>query len=178
MVAGRFGLAAILLLASAVAPAIADGMCAGTVTGSVLQALPKPGTVSVAQPVSDVANPALAQEFLNGMQAAGLTVAAPGQSNIQIDATFTVTAPAGATNATYKGFGWMSGTQMPSGGGTALPGTALSVSIEATNLGNQTLAWVGTINCTVRTNDPSALAADLGRGVARALGRSIQQQPF
>ena len=176
--AQRAGFGAFLLLAAASAPARADGLCAGTISGSVLQALPAPTTVSVNQPVTDDANPALAQQFLNGVQSAGVTVVPPGQGNTLVDMTFNVTAGAGAASNTFKGFGWMSGMQAPSGAANALPGSMVSISIEATNLTNQSLAWIGTLKCTVRTGDGSALAADLGAVVGRSLGRSFGEKPF
>ncbi|MFO1027288.1 MAG: hypothetical protein U1E70_19095 [Acetobacteraceae bacterium] len=167
-----------VLTAALATPASADATCAGTVSGSPLQALPRPTIVSVVQPVTDDANPGLAQEFLNALQAAGITVVPSGQGNTQLDMTFTVNAGPGATSGAFKGFGWMSGMQAPSGGASALPGSVVSISIEATNLGNQSLAWVGTIQCTIKTADPTALVADLGRVVAKALGRSMEQQAF
>ena len=174
----RFGFAAFLLLASATTAARADSICAGTMTGSVLQPLPKPTTVSVAQPVSDDANPGLTQDFLNGFQAGGQTMLPPGQGNTQLDMTFTVNAGPSASSNAYKGFGWMSGMQAPPGGSSALPGSAVSISIEATDLTSQTLAWIGTISCTVQTADPDQLATHIGELVARALGRSMERRSF
>jgi len=170
------GLANILLLSMVCCPALADNLCNGTVSGSVLQALPQPTTVSVVQPASDDANPALAQQFLNGIRAGGLAVVPAGQGNTQIDMTSIVTVRAGAGSGTYKGFGWMSGTQMPSSPGSALAGTTISLSIEATDTSKPALAWIGTVQCIVSTNDPDALAEHLGELVARVLGTSVDQR--
>ena len=178
MVAKHAAVAGIFLMALASSPAWADSICSGTMTGSVLQPLPRPTTVSVVQPVSDDANPAIAQQFLSGIQAGGFTVVAAGQGNTQLDLTSTVSAGPGASSNVFKGFGWMTGMQMPNGGGSALAGSSVSLSIEATDTTAQALAWIGTVQCTVGTTDPNALSAHLGELVARVLGKSVQQRNF
>jgi hypothetical protein len=174
----RSGVAGMLLLAAMSGPAWADSFCSGSMNGSSMEPLPKPLTVSVVQPISDDANPALAQQFLNGVQAGGITVVAPNQGNTQLDMTFTVTPPAGATGGVFKGFSWMSGLQAPGGANGALANSVVSVSIEATNISDQSLAWIGTVKCTVHSTDASGLAEHFGVLVARALGKSMTQQSF
>jgi hypothetical protein len=167
-----------LLLATMSGSAWADGFCSGTMSGSSMAPLPKPLTVSVVQPVSDDANPALAQQFLNGVQAGGITVVPANQGTTQLDMTFTVTPPAATTGGVFRGFSWMSGLQAPGGANGALANSVISVSIEATNISSQSLAWIGTIKCTVHSTDPSALAEHFGELVARGLGKPMTQQSF
>ncbi|HVZ10625.1 hypothetical protein [Rhodopila sp.] len=175
---GHIGFAILLALAGGLITtrAKADSLCAGSVTGSVLQALPTPTTVSPSQPISDNRNPELTKAFLQGIQSAGLTVLPANQGNVQVDMTFTVTPPGGGAgnDSTFRGFGWMSGTHAP-GGGVPV-GSRVSISIEATNLNSQTLSWIGTIACTVQASDPDRLATHFGELVGRALGRSINRQ--
>jgi hypothetical protein len=147
-------------------------------SGSSMAPLPKPLTISVVQPVSDDANPGMAQHFLSGVQATGLTVVPPNQGSTQIDMTFAVTPPAAATGGVFKGFSWMSGLQAPGNGSGALAGSVVSVSIEATNTADQSLSWVGTIKCTLNSTDPLAVAEHFGELVGRSLGKSINQQSF
>jgi hypothetical protein len=174
---GQIALAGCCLLATA-APALADNICAGTLTGSNLQALRSPVMASVNQPVTDDVNPALMQQFLNGVQAAGVSMAPAGKGNTLLDMTFTVTPASGAASGTFRGFAWMTGMQAPGGASSALQGAVISASIEATDLTSQSLAWIGSIKCTIRTNDPNAVAEHLGELVGHSLGRSIQQQSF
>ena len=174
----RIGLAGMLLLAAVPGSAWADRYCSGTMDGSSMAPLPKPLTVSVVQPVSDDANPGMARQFLNGVQAAGLTVVPANQGTTQIDMTFAVTPPAAATGGVFKGFSWMSGLQAPGNGSGALAGSAISISVEATNTADQTLVWVGTIKCTLNSTDPLGVSEHLGELVGRALGKSMDNRSF
>jgi hypothetical protein len=179
----QYGTALALIVMTLVShPVHADGLCQGSVTGSVLAPLHKPIAASIVTPVGERANPTLTQRFLEGVQAAGVAVVQDGQGNTSLNMTFTVTPPSnggpGSAAGTYKGFGWMSGETIPGGAGSSMRGSILALTVEATNTATQSLAWVGTFQCTIRSDDAASLAEDLGRVVGRSLGNSISERSF
>jgi hypothetical protein len=166
-----------LLAAIALSPsARAERSCAGNIDGSVLQPLPTPMVVSFDTEVATTANPGLAQRFLVGLQSAGVTVAQKGQANTLLNMTFSVKSPAtntaGSPSGTYSDFSWVSGETAPGAGQWNIRGATLSVSAEVTDTTSQSLAWVGSLTCTIMTADPNVLAEDLGAIVGRSLKSS------
>ena len=182
--ARRYGIAWLTLLAATLVSATADAssICSGSVTGSVLAPLHKPIAVSLVTPINERPDPALARRFLDGVQAAGVSVVDTGQGNAVLDMTFSVSPTnnggAGRAGGTYKGFGWMSGDTVTGQGAPDMRGSALALSIEVTDAASQSLAWIGSVNCTVRGDDPAALAEELGRVVGHSLGNSVDKRSF
>ena len=177
----------VLLAAAIVSPSgYADDICAGSIDGSVIRPLRHPIAVSLVTPDSPDPNAALVQRFLSGVQNAGLNVMQSGQGNTILNTSFIVTdsiesglrSTAGTNTRAYNGFGWMSGVTVPDNEGRRIRGSALSMTIEATDVASQSLAWVGTIQCIVLGDDVGALAEDLGTIVGRSLGKSIKAQAF
>ena len=172
-----------LLVSVAFGPAAhADNVCAGNISTSVLQPLRTPVTISVETPISSDANPQLGQRFLAGVQNGGVTVMPSGQGTTLLDMTFEVTPSAnggaGPRGGAYKDFSWVSGEAAPGGGQWTLSGATVSVSIEATDIASQSLAWIGTVQCTIKVNDAGAVADDLGTVIGRWLGRQANSKAF
>jgi hypothetical protein len=182
--ARRYGIVWLTLLPVILVSSIAhaDDVCSGSVTGSVLAPLHKPIVVSVVTPVNEMANPALVQRFLDGVKAVGVTVANSGPGNAVLDMTISVSPPnadgSGVAAGPYKGFGWMSGEPTSGRAAPRLLGSALSLDVEVTDVASKSLAWIGSLKCTVRGDDPAALAEGLGKIVGRSLGNSIDKRSF
>jgi hypothetical protein len=153
--------------------------CAGTVEGSVLGPVATPTIVSFDTAVSDAANPALFQQFIAGLRRAGVATANNGQGNTHLSLTFKVTQSAtgssGPTTGTYSDFSWVTGENAPSAQQFNIRGATLSLTAEATDIKSQSLAWIGTLKCTVMDADPNIVAEDLGNTVGRSIGRSKER---
>jgi hypothetical protein len=149
--------------------------CAGTIDGTVLQPLANPTIVSFETAVNSAANPALFQQFIAGLQRAGVATASNGQGNTLLSLTFTLAPSAaggsGPAAGHYSDFSWASGETAPGAGQWNIRGAVLSLSAEATDTRSQSLAWIGTLKCTVMVADPNVVAEDLGDIVGRSIGR-------
>jgi hypothetical protein len=169
-------------LAVGVAPAVAqaDPSCSGHITTSEVEPMASPAIVWFTTPVSSTANPKMSAKFLDGLRGAGVTIA--DQGNTLLNIAISVEPPAGGgqgpTPGTYSDFSWVSGEGLAAAGTTTIQGAVLSLSAQAMNTANQGLAWVGTINCTIMTNDPAALAQSLGAGIGRMLGKTTDRRPY
>jgi hypothetical protein len=178
------GLVGLSLLASvALAPtARADSICAGNISTTVLQPVRTPITISVETPISSDANPQLGQRFLAGVQNGGVIVAPVGQGTTLLDMTFQVTPSAnggaGPAGGAYRDFSWVSGEDAPGGAQWTLVGATVTASIEATDIASQSLAWIGTVKCTIKVNDAGAVAENLGTVIGRWLGRPTEGRSF
>jgi hypothetical protein len=178
-----YGFACLTLLLAAVVPsaARADQLCSGAISGSVLQSLPRPTSVSLLSALGDP-NPTIAQKFLDGMQASGVTVVRDGQGTTSLDVTFAVTPRSGGgpgpAPGAHKGFEWMSAEADPTGTGWSMRGAALTLTVEAIDKASGSLAWVGSIECTVHQDDTAAVAQGLGRIVGQSLGKAISERRF
>ncbi len=168
------------LLLGVMVRADAAGTCAGTIQTSSLHPLPKPMVVSGATSVANSANPELTRRFVQGLQRAGITVAEE-DGNVTLNIAVSVTAPRGSSvkSGQYEGFDWVSGE--PIAGGQMVPGirsTTLALSAVMSDNVAITQSWLATIDCKVRTDDPGALAEDLGYAIGRAVGSDMERKPL
>jgi hypothetical protein len=147
----------------------ADRSCAGKLEGSSLQPLPNPIVVFFSTPIGSTANPALVQQFVAGLQSAGVSVAEQGQGNTRLSMTFSVRRGASAPAGTYSDLSWVSGETTPGDGRRNIRGAILSISAEASNAASQSIAWIGTLTCTITVADPNVLAQDIGNIVGDGL---------
>jgi hypothetical protein len=154
------------LLASGGGPALAGDACGGTYTTSVLQQVPLPLTVALAEAPE---NPALAERFVAGMRAGGARI--DPASSLRMDLLFTLSTPAsGATQGTvYNNFNWADQ------GGALADVTAGRVSLSAhvMDISSYAYVWVATAQCDIRTQDAGAVAAELGAFIGRTLGQNV-----
>lgn len=166
--------------ASMTPEAQAAGGCSGSMQTSLLHALPKPMIVMGTSSIGDTANPQLTRRFVDGLQKAGVTVA--DQGNVTLSIAVSVTAPGTGSNVVsgqYKGFDWMSGE--PVAPAQTIPGirsTHLSLSAVLADNVAVTQSWVATIECQVQTDDPNALAEDIGTIIGRAIGTNLERRPI
>jgi hypothetical protein len=180
MVSLSFGRAALvtLLLSAWVTRVHAVDTCAGTMQTSSLHPLPNPMVVMGATSVANSATPGLTRRFVEGLQRAGITVAEDG-GNVTLNIAVAVTAPRGSNvqSGQYEGFNWVSGE--PLDPGQRVPGirsTTLSLSAVVSDNVAITQSWVATIECQVQTDDPGALAEDLGYAIGRAFGTNLDRK--
>ncbi len=170
--------AGLLLSVATTVQAQAAGTCAGTIQTSSLHPLPQPMVVSGATSVANSANPELTKRFVEGLQRAGVTVADEG-GNVTLNIAVSVTAPRGSDvkSGQYEGFDWVSGE--PLAAGQHVPGirsTTLAMSAVLSDNTAITQSWLATIDCQVRTDDPGALAEDLGYAIGRAVGSNMDRK--
>jgi hypothetical protein len=174
--------ACIWLLATAIwsGPGHADADCPGSIAGTVLAPLPASALVQLDTPAQDATNPGLVRQFISGLQQSGIAVTADGTGNVVLSLAVSVTPSAGNAQGpaagTYRNLGWASGDARPTNWN--IRGTKLSLSAEATNTGTASLAWLGTLECTVMTSDPGRLAGSLGVAIGQAIGRASGRNPF
>jgi hypothetical protein len=168
-----------LLLAAAIAArANAAGTCAGTIETSLLHPLPKPMVVMGATSMGNSPNPELTRRFVEGLQQAGVIVGDEG--NVTLNIAVSVTAPHNGSNVVtgqYEGFDWVSGE--PVAAGQRIPGirsTNLSMSAVLADNVAITQSWLATIDCQVQTDDPGALAEDIGVLIGRAFGSNQERK--
>ena len=163
------GAGAILAAAGLLAaggPALAGEACSGSYTTSLLQQVPLPLTISLAEaPV----NPGLANRFLAGLQAGGAKV--DPSSPLRLDLVFTVATPeSGPLKGTvYNNFSWADQ------GGSLVDAKASTVNLMAHLVDRSSYAyvWIATAQCTVKVPDGGAVASELGAFIGRTLGREV-----
>jgi len=158
----------------------AAGTCRGKIETSLLHALPRPMVVMSARSMNDSPSREVTRRFVEGLQEAGVAVGDYG--NVTLNLATSVTAPRNGSNVVsgrYEGFNWVSGDPVAAGQRIpGLPSTNLSMSVVlADNLAN-TQSWLATIDCKVETDDPGALAKDLGVLIGRAVGSNQELKRF
>jgi hypothetical protein len=104
------------------------------------------------------------------MERSGLSVAPDGQGTTIVDLSYLVQ---GAQKGTYRDLTWLKATSSRNQDRMTLQGSKLDVTIYARDAASRSLVWTGTINCTIQTSDPNALANELGTAVGRALGHFV-----
>ena len=167
-----------LVMAIAVAaPVLAAGTCAGTIRSSLLHPLPR-SMVVIGTAVSTTTSSDLTRRFADGLRRAGVSIADEG--NVTLNIGVSVTAPPTASNVTsgqFHGFEWISSGRVEVGQRIPdLRSADLSMSAVLTENQAATQSWVATIDCRVQTDDPGALAEELGLIVGRAFGTNVQEK--
>ncbi len=147
-------------------------VCSGTLSASPLRPVAKPLVVALDHPIDSVANPGLAKAFLDGVQNAGATVVSQGQGTTNLDLSFLMRSTGGKTG-TYRNLNWMRSQPAPGRIQSVLRGSHVEVTIYARDASSRTLTWIGTISCTIQTDDVTTLAEGLGEIVGRSLGQSM-----
>ena len=174
-------LSALLVATTILTPAVhAAGICAGTVSGSPMRPIARPLVVSLEHSIDALANPELAQQFLDGMKSADVTIVPPGQAATTVDLSFVARGGAagkpGAPSGRYRNLAWMRGSKAPGNLRATLSGANVDVTVYARDKVSGSLAWIGTITCKIQTDDVSALAEGLGEIVGRSLGLYIRKK--
>lgn len=165
----------ITLLFAGIPAAQTAGVCSGTLAGSLLRPIAKPLVVSMEHRIDSTANPELAKQFLTGIQGAGVSMVPKGQGTTTLDLSFLLR---GKQKGTYRDLSWMRGSPASGPMKSSLQGSHIDVTIYARGAAGGSLAWIGTIDCTIQTDDLDELAEGLGAAVGRSLGRSIPKAAF
>jgi hypothetical protein len=147
-------------------------VCSGTLSASPLRPGAKPLVVALDHPIDSVANPGLAESFLDGVQNAGPTVVSKGQGTTNLDLSFLMRSTGGKTG-TYRNLNWMRSQPAPGRIQSVLRGSHIEVTVYAHDVSSRALTWTGIISCTIQTDDVTALTEGLGEIVGRSLGQTI-----
>jgi hypothetical protein len=173
--------------------------CSGEFSASPLRALPVPAVVGLDLADSSATNTALAGAFTNGMGNAGAQVS--GTPTVKLRLTWQVLGQGGSNsgggNALVpmqpgpEGTGasiWSGNSQtflqggidrslpdMPNygvfSGGQPVQSGLLIFRAEARGPDGVTIYWIGSVQCTLKTGDNTALAYQLGQLIGGALGQ-------
>jgi hypothetical protein len=159
------------LFVSSGGPALAGDTCSGTYSTSLLQQVPLPVTIALAEPP---VNPDLAKLFLAGIRAGGAQV--DPSAKLRLNLVFTIaTATSGPLQGSvYNNFSWADE------GGASLDLTASTVNVMAQLVDTTTYAfiWIANAQCTLKVRDGTALAGEIGALIGRTLGRDIPNGKF
>jgi hypothetical protein len=150
----------------------AANVCSGTLSASPLRPVAKPLVVALDHPIDSVANPGLAKAFVDGIQNGGATVVPRGQGTTNLDLSFLMRSTGGEPG-TYRNLNWMRSQPVPGRTQSVMRGSHVDVTIYARDASSRSLAWTGTISCTIQTDDVTALAEGLGEIVGRSLGQTV-----
>lgn len=154
------------LAACGAGPALAGSACTGTYTTSVLQPVPLPATIAMAEtPV----NPGLASQFLAGLQASGVQV--DPAARLRLDLVFTIVTPTSGPSqgAVYNNFTWADQ------GGALIDVDASTINLSAQLMDTSAYAyvWIATARCTIQSRDAGAVSKELGNFIGRTIGRNV-----
>jgi hypothetical protein len=167
--------AALLAAIATGAPARSASVCTGVLRASLVHPMPTPLTIGTERDLDDLANPGLARRFADGLQRAGITLAQPGSATLSVAISVT-SRNSGVASGTFKGFSWMNGAPLSSGKNMpGIRGAALSISAIVTDNTAIAQSWVGTLDCTVQTDDPDTLAEYIGNAIGRTIGKNIDR---
>lgn len=153
-------------LAAAGGPALAGNACSGTYMTSVMQPIALPVTVGMADAPE---NPGMAEHFAAGLRAGGAQI--DPSSPLKLGLLFTLsTRGAGPLQGTsYNNFTWAD-----EGGHLAdINAAKLNITANVVDRVSAAYVWIASVECTVKTRDGGALAAELGELIGRTLGRSV-----
>lgn len=163
---GAGAILAAALLASSGGPALAGDACSGTYTTSLLQAVPMPVTIALAEaPV----NPGLANPFIDGLRAGGAQV--DQSSPLRLDLVFTISTPASGPlqGTVYNNFTWAD-----QGGPLAdVAGSTVNLMAHLVDRSSYAYIWIATAQCIMKVRDGAAVASELGTFIGRTLGRDV-----
>jgi hypothetical protein len=152
-------------------PALAGDACSGTYMTSVMQPIPVPPTVALAEAPE---NPALADRFLGGLRAGGALLDPSSPLKLGLLFTLATRASGPLQGTVYSGFNWADQ------GGHLADINAASVNLTV-NLVDSTSAayvWIASAQCAIKVPDAGAVAAELGNLIGRTLGRDVQNGRF
>ena len=154
------------LLASSGAPALAGDACSGTYTTSVMQEIPLPVTIAVAEAP---ANPGLADRFMAGLRAGGAQV--NQSSPLRLDLVFTLSTPASGPQqgTVYNNFTWAD----QGGAFVDVNASIVNITVHVVDTASYAYVWIATAECTVKVRDGGAVATELGAFIGRTLGRNV-----
>jgi hypothetical protein len=159
------------LLACLSFPALAGDACDGAVQATGLQPLPNPLTVAFHNPRNTAQASRVGAAFVDGLRAGGVTVQPKGTVVLRL--TFLITTADGHSQHEYTDFSW---TRAP--GAANGPPPTITVTAGLSNPGQATLLWVASLECKIKTQDPTVLAQALGQVIGQVLGQHLDQKSF
>ncbi len=163
-VAGAMLAAALLALSTG--PALAGDACSGSYTTSLLQQVPLPVTIALAEAPE---NPALAEHFLAGLRAGGAQIDPSSPLRLGLVFTLATASSSPGQGSVYNNFTWADQ------GGALADINASTVTITANLVDSSSAAyvWIGSARCIIKVSDGGAVATELGAFIGRTLGRNV-----
>jgi hypothetical protein len=142
--------------------AYAIDTCRGTYSASLIHPIPSPNVVQYESETNDpAALTELGAHFLEGLRRGGISTT--GQPRTRLYVVTIVTPPSGTS----------SGPEDQSAGSASLTMTATLRNIQTAET-----IWVGSLSCTVLTDDQDRVAETIGEILGRAVGKDFSSQQF
>ncbi len=165
------GLCACLAGPAFSAPAFAGQACDGAIQASALQTMPSPLVIAVQNP-RDTAKAKLAEaSFVEGLQSAGVTVQPNAMDVMHL--TFLISVDNGGQIHDYTDFSWTSAPGAAQG-----PPPTLTITAGVTARGQQTPLWIASLECKVKSEDPTVVAKEIGQVIGEVLSKQLGQKTF
>jgi hypothetical protein len=155
--------------------AFAIDTCRGEYSGSLIHPLPSPNVVEFQPESNDPAELTdLGVHFLAGLQRGGLVMT--GQPKTRLSLVTVVGAPvAKGPDSRYRGSDWARDT---SASARSVISATLTLALTMINIQNSDTVWVGTLTCTILTNDKVRVVESLGELLGRAVGKDFPPTRF
>jgi hypothetical protein len=153
-----------------------EGSCSGNLRAALVDPLPKPLILGASKRISDTANPELTRRFVDGLRDAGLTISEQPNATLSIAVSVVPGKSSRVRGGAYQGFEWMSGAPVQGDASHDIRSAMLSISATVVDTATASQSWVGTIDCTIRTNDPGGLAEFIGKTIGSAVGRNVSDR--
>jgi len=171
--------------------ASAMSSCEGTYAASLLQPLPAQIVAGLEVRDRPPASQQLADRFLAGLRAAGVTVGAQPNVVLHISTSRiggTPARPGPGEEQNYPDIAGLQGgiplslPEMPGARITERPGSPvpplLLLRVEATEGQAAHISWIASVMCRITGNDNGQRAQDLGKIIGGALGRRVERGPL
>ena len=150
--------------------------CTGTIRTSSIHPVTKGATITSSRGLQDTANPDLSSRFMEGVRRSGVRTGNSGGAVLTLSAE--VVAPSGAhviqsgRHSGFSNFDWMQRLPSSPEHTPLLRGATLTMSVQVSDKSSSSIAWIANVHCRVTTDDPGALAEELGMLIGSSLGKN------
>jgi hypothetical protein len=162
--------AAALVLIGLAGPALAGQACDGSGQASPLQNMPSPLIVAFQNTRTSAQAKQAAASFEDGLRAGGVNLQPNAPTLLHLTFLITVMGSSDLPRE-YTDFSWTA---------NAASGVQPIITVTAglTKRGQQTLMWVASLSCKVKTQDRNVLAQELGQVIGEMLSKQLYQKSF